>query len=144
MNQMDDLIKAINATFGLTFTIVIIFFAIIYAIFIALLPFIYWSIYNRTTKAIEELNGLKQMIKNSKLQQTPKGRLKKRTSENRQFEEKLKVSQTETLLKNRLPEPDYEIRKISHEKKDDSSDNEQSVETLEEGQIKPFPIHQPN
>jgi hypothetical protein len=144
MNQMDDLIKAINATFGLTVTIVVILFAIIYAIFFALLPFVYWYIYKRTTKAIEELNGLKQIINNSKPQQIPNGGLMKRASENRQFEEKLKDSETETLFKNRLPEPDHEIRKISFERVDASPDNEQSVETLEEGQIKPFPIYHTN
>ena len=140
---MDDLIKTINATFGLTFTIIIIFFAIIYTIFFALLPFIYWSIYNRTTKATEELNRLKILIENLKLQKISSNRMKERPSIDRQFKEKLKTNKTEAIFKDRLAEPDHENRKIPYEKEDDSSDNEQSEETLGEGQIKPFPVRPP-
>ena len=136
---MTDLIKAFNATYGLTFTIVIFTIVMIYTVFFAVLPFLYWSIHNRTTKATEELNKLKNLIENLNFQQNPNDRLKKQSSEHRS-ERTLRASQIETLPKDRLPESDYAHRKVFHEKDDDPSDNPQSAETIKQGQIKPFPI----
>jgi hypothetical protein len=140
---LSDLIKAINATYGPTITIVIMTIVIVYAIFFALLPFFYWSVYKRTTKATEELTGLKILIENLKHQTIQKKRLRERSSEEKQLKEISKDKQIETLPKDKLPESDYARRKVFHETNDDSTDDSQTMEPFEEGYIKPFPVRPP-
>ena len=128
---MNDLIDTWTATYGVTFTIVIIATIMIIAIIIALLPLFVWNIHNQATKTTKELRKLNKLIERLIAKQPSNERLNEVSSKSRRADEMIrkifKEKQIEPLNKEKIPDQSIWRKKVFIKPEDELPDHKKKT-----------------